>query len=278
MQAVPSKPGSFMRAALFILSLLGAAAASAEDLAATTKSAAATNKITQSAVAQGVSVCASQIEQVTTFLGYNPQVGYMLMVSPEQPDQRIVSVAMVSLVDLGAEGAAKTYVVDAPTTLRLLSRRRNPESGATRERFIAMVAAANPTLFASPKRAADVPLGKGTALLLPDDLPTAGKPLEAVATKVAGYVSASFAPNKEGGCGVAYDVVISWPMGCQALSTKKFAALKLYTEFKKEIQILDGDNGTKVFLVPAGSDRCVSIKKEVAFSKGPSPEAVLSRP
>lgn len=257
-----------MRAALFILTLLGAVPAQAQELAVPAKGAAATNKITQSAVAQGVGVCANQIEQATTFLGYTPQVGYMLMVSPEQPDQRIVSVAMVSLVDLGPAEAAKAYVVDAPTTLRLLARRRNPESGATRERFIAMVAAANPAVFASPKLAADLPLGKGATLVLPDALPTASKPLEAAPTMVAGYVSASFAPNKEGGCGVAYDVVISWPMGCKALSAKKFAALKVYTEFKKEILILDGDSGTKIFLVPAGSDRCVSIKKEVTFSKG----------
>lgn len=254
-----------MALALFMLTLLGAAPASAQDWPATANGAGAPNRITQAAVAQGVGVCANQIEQATTLLGYTPQAGSMLMVSPEQPDQRLVSVAMVSLVDLGPEDAARTYSVDAPTTLRLLSRRRNPESGATRERFIGMVAAANPTIFSSPKLAADLPLGKGTTLAFPDGLPAASNRIEATSAMVPGYVSVSFAPNKEGGCGVAYDLVISWPMGCKALSARKFSALKVYSEFKKEILILDSDGGAKIFLVPAGSDRCVSIKKQVVF-------------
>ena len=254
-----------MALALLMLTLLGAAPAPAQDFPATANNAGAPNKITQAAVAQGVGVCANHIEQATTFLGYTPQAGSMLMVSPEQPDRRIVSVAMASLVDLGADDAARTYVVDAPTTLRLLSRRRNPESGATRERFISMVAAANPAIFSSPKLAADLPLGKGTTLVFPDDLPTASNRNEAVSAMVPAYVSVSFAPNREGGCGVAYDLVVSWPMGCKALSARKFSTLKVYNEFKKEILILDSDSGTKIFLVPAGSDRCVSIKKQVVF-------------
>jgi len=263
MQAVPLKPGSRMPMALFLITLLSTAAA--QDVPASANGAGAPNKITQTAIAQGVSVCANKIEQATTFLGYTPQVGSLLMVSPERPDQRIVSVAMVSLVDLGSEGAARTYTIDAPTTLRLLSRRRNPESSATRERLIIMVAAANPTIFSSPKLAADLPLGKGVTLIFPDGLPTAGNQIEVTSAKVPGYVSASFAPNKEGGCGIAYDLVISWPMGCKALTAKKFSALKVYSEFKKEILILDSDGGSKIFLIPAGTDRCVSIKKEVVF-------------
>lgn len=249
--------------ALSMLALFGAA--SAQDFPVTFNDPGVPNKITKAAVAQGVVACASQIEKATTFLGYTPQVGSMLMVSPELPDQRIVSVAMVSLVDMGPEFAGRTYTVDAPTTLRLLSRRRNPESGAIRERFIAMVAMANPAIFAAPKMAADFPLAKGTVLAFPEGLPSSDSPIEATSAMVPGYVSVSFAPNKGGGCGIAYDLVISWPMGCKALSEKKFPALKVYNEFKKEILILDSDGESKIFLVPAGSDRCVSIKKEVVY-------------
>jgi hypothetical protein len=263
MQTIPLKPGSRMPVALFFLALLGAAPAPAQDAPA--NDAKAPNKITQAAIAQGASTCAKHIEQATTFLGYTPQAGSMLAVSPDQPDQRIASVAMVSLIDLAPEDAARTYTVDAPITLRLLSRRRNPESGTTRERFISMVAAANPTVFSSPKLAADLPLAKGTTLAFPDGLPTASNRIESAPAMVPAYVSASFAPNKDGGCGIAYDLVISWPMGCKALNAKKYSALKVYSEFKKEILILDSDSGTKLFLLPAGNDRCVSIKKQVVF-------------
>ncbi|MBF0095975.1 MAG: TolC family outer membrane protein [Magnetococcales bacterium] len=62
--------------------------------------------------------------------------------------------------------------IDKPTSLRMLSRQRYPGSGAVREQFIQMVAAANPSRFPDVKAAFDAPLQQGEQLLLPAGLPT----------------------------------------------------------------------------------------------------------
>lgn len=59
------------------------------------------NAITQTAVQQGVLNCAQRINQVTTFLGYTPQAGALLMTPPTQPDQRLVPLAMELPTDAG---------------------------------------------------------------------------------------------------------------------------------------------------------------------------------
>ena len=52
------------------------------------------NAVTQTAVSAGVLVCAGRINQVSTFLGYTPQAGALLMTPPAQPDQRLIPLAM----------------------------------------------------------------------------------------------------------------------------------------------------------------------------------------
>ncbi len=78
------------------------------------------------------------------------------------------------------------------------------------------------------------------------------------------YVSASFAPNQANGCGATYDAVMYWPQKCDVVASKQFATLKKMGQLKKEVTVLDGGSGTKIFLMPAGSG-CVSIKKEVVL-------------
>jgi hypothetical protein len=58
-------------------------------------------------------------------------------------------------------------VVDQPTTLRLISRRRYPGNAGARVRFIQRTAAVNPQLFHSSQTAFDQPLTVGTRLQLP---------------------------------------------------------------------------------------------------------------
>jgi hypothetical protein len=65
-----------------------------------------TNAVTLTAVQQGVLNCAARINQVTTFLGYTPQAGALLMTPPTQPDQRLLPLVMELPNDAGA-----TYVV-----------------------------------------------------------------------------------------------------------------------------------------------------------------------
>ena len=79
------------------------------------------------------------------------------------------------------------------------------------------------------------------------------------------YVSATFAPNQANGCGAAYDAVVYWPQKCEAVASRQFASLKRVGPLKTSITVLDGGEATKVFLMPAGSNGCVSIKKEVVL-------------
>lgn len=76
------------------------------------------------------------------------------------------------------------------------------------------------------------------------------------------YVSASFAPNQANGCGATYDSVVYWPQSCGKVKENQFKTLKETGKISKEIRILDGGEGIKFFLMPAGSG-CISIKKEV---------------
>ena len=77
------------------------------------------------------------------------------------------------------------------------------------------------------------------------------------------YASASFAPNQANGCGATYDSVVYWPLACDKVQERQFKTLKVIGNIGKEIKILDIGEGIKFFLMPAGSDGCISIKKEV---------------
>ena len=70
--------------------------------AAPVTSAPATNGITQAAVQQGVLNCASRINQVSNFLGFNAQSGAVLMTPPNAQDQRLIPLAMEVPTDSGS--------------------------------------------------------------------------------------------------------------------------------------------------------------------------------
>ncbi|WP_130469895.1 TolC family outer membrane protein [Candidatus Magnetaquicoccus inordinatus] len=85
---------------------------------------------------------------------------------------RNVRVAASGAAVQSSQEAPSLLTVEQPTTLRMLSRKRYPASGAMREQFILLVAAANPKRFPDPKAAFDAPLAKGEQLQLPAGLPT----------------------------------------------------------------------------------------------------------
>lgn len=60
------------------------------------------NLITQAAVKVGVLACASRINQVSNFVGYSPQAGAMLMMSPDQADQHLVPLVMEVPIEGGS--------------------------------------------------------------------------------------------------------------------------------------------------------------------------------
>ena len=89
-------------AAILVLPLLSTQAFAA-DKAAEKKSAATqpakpadigTNIITQNFVQKGILSCAARINQVTSFLGGNNQIGAFIYLPPGQPDQHIASTSM----------------------------------------------------------------------------------------------------------------------------------------------------------------------------------------
>jgi hypothetical protein len=105
----------------------------------------------------------------------------------------------------------------------------------------------------------------GAVLMIPPTQPDSRLIPLAMEIPVEGgvaYVSASFAPNQANGCGATYDSVVYWPQSCGKVKENQFKALKETGKIRKEITILDGGEGIKFFLMPAGSG-CVSIKKEM---------------
>jgi len=70
----------------------------------------ATNPIAQAAVQQGAFNCAKRINQVSNFLGYSAKAGAVLMISPTQPDQQVLPLAMeVPTLNNGAGYVAATF-------------------------------------------------------------------------------------------------------------------------------------------------------------------------
>jgi len=105
----------------------------------------------------------------------------------------------------------------------------------------------------------------GAVLMIPPAQPDARLIPLAMEIPVEGtavYVSASFAPNQANGCGATYDSVVYWPQSCGKVKENQFKTQQETGKIRKAITILDGGEGIKIFLMPAGSG-CVSIKKEV---------------
>lgn len=98
------------RVAIIHAVLLGVAVAQAGE-AVQAAAAPLSNAVTQAAVQQGVFSCAGRINQVSSFLGYTPQAGALLMPPPAQPDQRLVPLAMEVAT---ASGPAYVTVTFAP--------------------------------------------------------------------------------------------------------------------------------------------------------------------
>lgn len=67
------------------------------------------NGVTQAAVQQGALTCASRINQVSGFLGFTPQSGALLMMPPNQPDQRLIPLAMEVPADQGVAYVSATF-------------------------------------------------------------------------------------------------------------------------------------------------------------------------
>jgi len=76
------------------------------------------------------------------------------------------------------------------------------------------------------------------------------------------YASASFAPLTNSRAGAVYDAVEYVAQSCDYIEKNIFKNLKREGILRKDIIMLDG-GAVKVFLMPAGKNGCVVIKKEI---------------
>ncbi len=79
------------------------------------------------------------------------------------------------------------------------------------------------------------------------------------------YTTAPAAPTPNGACGALYETVDYWPAACQEVATKAYPQLRPERFIQQVIQVLDGGDTLKIFLMPAGQNGCVAIKKEVLY-------------
>jgi len=77
------------------------------------------------------------------------------------------------------------------------------------------------------------------------------------------YSSASFSPNDDN-CSAVYEAVKYWDISCSDVA-QKLGVNKDVPKMLQNIKILNINNNTKIFLMPA-KEGCVSVKKEVIFN------------
>jgi hypothetical protein len=78
-------------------------------------------------------------------------------------------------------------------------------------------------------------------------------------------VDLDFAPGQANGCGASYQAISYWKQSCDSLVSAQFASLRKLQPVQKEITVLDVGPATKLFLMKAGEDGCISIKKEIVL-------------
>lgn len=78
------------------------------------------------------------------------------------------------------------------------------------------------------------------------------------------YASMTAVPSA-GSCDALYETIVYWEKSCTAVAQKEFAAAKPLGVVQQKISVLDGGSTVRIFLMPAGSQGCVSIKKEVLY-------------
>ena len=76
------------------------------------------------------------------------------------------------------------------------------------------------------------------------------------------YASTSFTPTPSGGCDAVYDTVQFLPQSCSSMISDRFKLTETPGVIKRSISIVNAGT-VKFFLMPAGANGCVVIKKEV---------------
>jgi hypothetical protein len=76
------------------------------------------------------------------------------------------------------------------------------------------------------------------------------------------YASAEFASSAQG-CGASYETVTYWPGKCEDVVAKAFSKVRQVQALGKSIATLDTGGNSRIFLMPAGTTGCITIKKEL---------------
>ena len=78
-------------------------------------------------------------------------------------------------------------------------------------------------------------------------------------------IDMDFAPNQANGCGAAYQAVSYWAQSCDQVANTQFAQFQRLHPLHRDVAVLAGGPAPKVFLMRAGDNGCVSIKKEIVL-------------
>ena len=66
-----------------------------------------------------------------------------------------------------------------------------------------------------------------------------------------------------GTCAGLYQQVIYWPEPCAAIKARIFADFKAEKLFLRNVRVSEANPGLQLYLMPAGTTGCVSVKKEL---------------
>ena len=105
------------------------------------------------------------------------------------------------------------------------------------------------------------------ALLMPGagpaDRALLGISLELPTADSVGYVTSVFVPDPANGCIGSYDAVVYWPRICSEVASQVFGGARPVGALQQRIQMLEVGPSSRIFLMPAGAQGCVSIKREL---------------
>ena len=82
---------------------------------------------------------------------------------------------------------------------------------------------------------------------------------------VTSFVSITSAPDAAGGCANTYETVSHWVNSCSEVAQKAYPKLKAAASSWEHIAVLEGGPTLRIYLLPAGEQGCISIKREVIF-------------
>lgn len=86
-----------------------------------------------------------------------------------------------------------------------------------------------------------------------------------VNAELFGLIGLDFAPNQANGCGASMQAVAYWSQSCDSLIEGPMAKLKKLDVLQTDITVLESGPTSKVYLLKAGVNGCVSVKKEIIF-------------